>query len=156
MTRGSQIFRWLAQVKADHRLVKSELKLGIQFSQWTNADEFARSGDLVTWQGVARQARETRQNERTVQRATKRLLGFGHIKVDPGGGRHRSNRITLILKPVAPFEAKKTPAAVPPFSHRNPGSRARVSDRETPAAPSQNPGISVQKPRRPAPELINN
>ena len=104
MTRGSQISRWLAQVKADHRLVRSELKLAIQLTQWTNADEFARSGDLVTWQGVAKQAKETRQDARTVQRATRRLQAFGHIKVDPGGGRHRSNRITLILKAVAPFE----------------------------------------------------
>ena len=149
MTRGSQISRWLAQVKADHRLVRSELKLAIQLTQWTNADEFARSGDLVTWQGVAKQAKETRQDARTVQRATRRLQAFGHIKVDPGGGRHRSNRITLILKAVAPFEVKKTPAAVPPFSHKNPGTGVRVSDRKTPAAPSRNPGISVQKPRRP-------
>ena len=50
------------------------------------ADEFGRSGDLLTWQGVALLAAETGLHERTAQRATRRLQANGHIAVEPGGG----------------------------------------------------------------------
>ena len=143
MKRGSQISRWLNQVKADRRLRgKSDTKLAIQLTERTNADEFARSGDLVTWQGVATMAAETGLDKRTVQRARKRLQAFGHVAVAPGGGRHRSNCITLVLKTlqaVASFEPAETPAAVPPFLRQNPGTHAGVSHQETPAAVSRNP-----------------
>ena len=77
----------------------------------------------------------------------RRLEAFGHIAVEPGGGRRRSNRITLILKPAASLQVE-TPAGVPPFSRENPGSHAGVSDGKTPAAVTENPGSGVAKPRQ--------
>jgi DNA-binding MarR family transcriptional regulator len=147
MKRGTKISRWLNQVKADRRLCASDLAVAIQLSERTNADEFARSGTLLTWPSVATQAKETGMDKRTVQRATRRLQERGHIAVDPGGGRRRTNRITLIVKTAASLQSE-TPAAVPPFSHENPGSRDRVSDQKTPAAVAENPGSGVAKPRQ--------
>ena len=128
MTRGVHIARWRDQVKADHRLCTIDFTVAYQLSERTSADEFARSGDLVTWQGVALLATETGVCERTVQRSVGRLQEFGHIAVKLGGGRHRSNGITLILKAVASFEAVETVTAVSPFPRQNPDTGDGVSD----------------------------
>jgi hypothetical protein len=81
MKRATKISYWLNQVKADRRLCTSDIVVAIQLAQRTNADEFARSGDLLTWQSVPRQAKETGQDKRTVQRATRRLERCGQIAV---------------------------------------------------------------------------
>jgi hypothetical protein len=154
MKRGVQLWGWLNQVKADRRLCTSDVKIAIQLTQRTNKAAFARTAALQTWQGVALLATETGFDARTVQRAVRRLQAFGHVAVDFGGGRHKSNCCTLIIRPVG--EAK-TPALVPPFIDQNSGSGAGVFNEKSPAFPSANPGIPVPKPRqRRRPNLLKN
>jgi hypothetical protein len=142
MKRGVQISRWLSQVKADRRFyMTSDFKVAIQLTERTNNAAFARSGILQTWQGVALIAAETGLDERTVQRAVRRLQAYGHVAVDFGGGRAKSNCCTLILK-----GEMQTPAPVPPFI-----------DKKTPAQKSLNPGTEVPKPRHTChPNLLKN
>ena len=121
MSTAPQIFRWRDQVKADRRLKPIDFLVAFQLSEKTNAREFAKSGTLVTWQGITSMAAAIGVSDRTVQRSIRRLQKKPkHIELDPGGGRHHSNRYTLLLRPSQAVAAADDRA-------RNGDSRVRVS-----------------------------
>jgi hypothetical protein len=151
MKRGVQIARWLKQVKADHRLCTVDFTVAYQLSERTNEAEFARSGILLTWQGIALLAAEAGVCERTVQRSVGRLQKFKHLAIKPGGGRHHSNRYTLLLHATQAVAAiddnSETVTAVSGFSG-NGDSGVGVSP-ETVTVVSGKGDSRVAKPRQP-------
>jgi hypothetical protein len=110
--RNRQISRWRDQVKTDGSLTRAAncFKVAYQLSMKTNADEFDKSGRLVTWQGIKTLAMLTALSERTVFRAIRHLQANGHVSIESGGGRHRSNCYTLTeaKNPVRPVRVLET------------------------------------------------
>jgi hypothetical protein len=125
-----KIFQWRNQVKDDRRLGAIDFMVAYQLSEQTNAAEFDKSGQLLTWQGIDSMAAAIGVSDRTVQRSIGRLKKYKQLAVTPAVGRHRSNRYTLLLKPVQAVAAVgdkvEMVTAVSPFP-KNGDSRVTLS-----------------------------
>jgi hypothetical protein len=121
MNATVQIFAWLNAVKADRRLRASStcFKVAFQLAQKTSTAEFAKSGQLVTWQSEPTIADAIGLSERTVRDMVHLLRDAGYLAIQTGHGPGNSNRYTL--------KYRQSPAA---FNEANTGSGLPHSDEQ--------------------------
>jgi len=93
--RGSFVrekFLWLEQVRADPELTPLAFLLAYVLGDLVNDREGC------AWPSIARLAAECRATERGVQKVIRRLVERGHLVVETGNGRGKTNRYRWIVR----------------------------------------------------------
>ncbi|SFK79154.1 helix-turn-helix domain-containing protein [Methylocapsa palsarum] len=108
-------FLWLDQVAADGDLPPTVARLAIVLCRYFNRE----SGSA--WPSIERLARDLGIADRSVQRMVKLLIEHGHLEVDSGGGRNKTNRYCQIIK---------TATELSPFDDENPDAAVTLSNEE--------------------------
>jgi hypothetical protein len=124
------LLQWLRQVAADSSLPPMAVRLAVILTEFINTKIFINTGVLKGWPAVQTLADKLggKATARGVQTAVAALVARGHLEVQVGGGRAKSNQYFLLLK---------TPNASSGFETEKP----RTAEQET-------PNSSDKKPRR--------
>jgi len=137
----AQINDWLDAVEADRRLTaNSVFKVAWQLTRKLNEKEFAKSGKLITWQGIKTLAAATGLSARMVRYAVRQLEASGHLAIKAGHGDGQSNCYTLIEQKWQPVAAYNSGNSGNPLPHSGEQKRqSGVSKAATHCAESGNP-----------------
>lgn len=130
-------FLWLDQVAADGALPPTVARLAIVLCRY-----FSRENGGA-WPSIDRLAHDLDITERSVQRMVKLLVERGHLEVDIGGGRNKTNQYRHIVK---------TPTGLSPFDDGNPDANVTLSDgkprQDCHPLTEERVTIGVNKPRQ--------
>jgi DNA-binding transcriptional regulator YhcF (GntR family) len=98
---------------------RSESRNGARLVMLALADRADDNG--CAWPSIDDLAERTKLSPRAVRKCVRELVDLGELKVEEGGGRHRSNRYTIVPKP----------GTLDRVTHEKPGTLDRVSTQET-------------------------
>src|SRR6516162_6935935 len=86
-------FIWLDQVLADRDIPDSAFRLAYAITSFINR------GARYAWPSHATLAKQIGFDDRSIRRCVAILQQAGHLDVESGGGRHKTNRYRPILLP---------------------------------------------------------
>ena len=102
------------------------------------ADNAADDGSNA-WPSIARLARKTRLDERTVRRVLRRLADGGHLRIEVAAGPHGTNRYAVLMP-----AGESPPGQNAPLSDCPPGVLGSPRDTAAPPPPGHSCAPRVQ------------
>jgi Helix-turn-helix domain len=146
-TYTRDLFAWLDQVCADHKLPPSAFKVAYTIGQYINR----KSGKA--WPSQPTLAKTVGLTVRTVRELTDQLEAAGHLEIEPHRGRNQTNiyRLAKVSDTVQP-EAGKEEADFPLSGedNRKPASSFADGKAEKEEVPCSKSGSSLHEKRKPA------